>query len=1817
MIERFPRSRVFGYALAVGSTLLALLLTEWLPLDRTPFPLFFAAILLSSWKGGVGPGLLSTVLGGSAILYMLRFATVAEPLDMHDFLRFSVFAAVGIFAVFVAVTMRRAMANVRRQSEYLSVTLASIGDAVLATDPLGRITLLNRVAEELTGWTQTEAIGQPIDTVFHIVNESSGRPVVNPVRIVLAEGRIVGLANHTLLIAKDGTRRPIDDSAAPVRTRDGELLGVVLVFRDVSERRQQELTLRESEERHRLITELTSDYTSTARLTPDGAFVPETITEGFCRISGYTLEDLNALGGWQHVLFPEDVPQIEKSIQRIVAGQQDSAEIRLRTRSGETRWVRYLGRLAQATEGDPAKRIISAGQDITERKRQEELQIEQVRLSAFGRDVGLSLAQDHDVSVMLRHCSEAMVKHLDAAFARVWVLNESENVLELQASAGMYTHIDGPHCRVPVGQYKIGMIAQERRPHLTNSVVGDGRVHDQQWAEREKMTAFAGYPLIVEERLVGVMAMFARHPLSDSALDAMASVANAIAVGIDRKRAESQRIEQQEWLRVTLESIGDAVIATDARGHVVFLNSVAETLTGWRQLEAAGLPLDEVFHIVDENTGRKVNNAVAKVLQEGKTVGLANHTILISRSGERRPIDDSAAPIRRENGEILGAVLVFRDIWERRAAEIALQQSESRKSAIVETALDCIITIDEQGRIVEFNPAAEQTFGYRRDEVLGQPMAELIVPPDLRPAHYAGLSQFLVSGQGRVLGKRIELPALRADGSRFPAELAIAPISVGSTSFFTAYLRDIGERKRSEQRRSARLAVSQILAHALSVNESLPRLLQAVCEALEWDAGIAWMVDHAADALRRVDSWHHPQVSIQDLEAATRDITFARSVGMPGRIWSTGRPEWIADVTRDDGYMRSFAAERSGLRGAVGCPIVFGQDVLGVIEFFSREMREPDADLLELLTTLGAQIGQFIERRKTEQRLHDETRIIETLYRIGNRLAGELDLQRLVQMVTDESTALCAAEFGAFFYNTVDRNGESYRLYTLSGASSESFAEFPLPRNTEVFAPTFRGEGVVRLDDVTQDPRFGKNLPYQGMPPGHLPVRSYLAVPVISRSGDVIGGLFFGHSNAAVFTPRDERIIVGIAAQAAVAMDNARLYQQVQESDQRFRQLAENIEDVFWMSDPNEPSMLYISPAYERIWGRSCQSLYQQPLSFLEAVHSEDRELVKDALQRQLAGETTVEEYRIVRPDGTVRWIWDRGFPLVDKLGNVHAVAGVAEDKTEAKRHEVLLTVQKRVLEKIVQGAPLADVLETLCELVEGQINENPLASILLLDDDGRHLRPVAGRRVPSGWTRLLDPLQIGPDARAFAAAAFRGESLITGNIATDPAWTELREAAESNQLRACWSTPILSSQHKLLGTFTVYYDTPSRPGEHDLRLVDLLTRTAGIAIERKQAEEALRDSDRRKDEFLATLAHELRNPLAPIRNGLQVMQLAADDPEITEQARKMMERQVLQMVRLVDDLLDVSRISRGKIELRKERVLLSDVIQSAVETSWPLIEDGGHCFSLHVPQDPVWLNADPTRMAQVIANLLNNAAKYTPNGGNIRLSAEQTADQLQIRVRDNGIGIPAEMRHRIFEMFAQVSDTNNRGFGGLGIGLTLVKRLVEMHNGDVEVHSAGADQGSEFIVRLPAVRQRDGDTGTRPATSEVALATAGHRILVADDNTDAAYTLSMLLRLLGHQVLIVHDGETALQAAATEAFDVVFLDIGMPKLNGYEVARRWRQLPQGQQATLIALTGWGQEEDRQRTQQAGFDHHLTKPADLHTVQNLLGGRGHAHSESA
>lgn len=925
---------------------------------------------------------------------------------------------------------------------------------------------------------------------------------------------------------------------------------------------------------------------------------------------------------------------------------------------------------------------------------------------------------------------------------------------------------------------------------------------------------------------------------------------NARSIVLARQRAEDALRKQSNWLRVTLASIGDAVISTDADGNVVFMNPVAEALTGWPAAEAIGRPLPEVFHIVNEDTRRRAENPALRALREGTIVGLANSTVLVARDGTERPIDDSAAPIRDETDTQAGAILVFRDVTERRSAEAALRRAEAELRDFVENATVSLHWVGADGTILWANRAELELLGYASEEYIGRNIVEFHVD---RPVIDDILGRLL--SKEEVHGHEARLRC--KDGSIKHVVINSSGLWEGERFLHTrCFTHDITDRKRAEEAQT-RLA---------SIVES------------SQDA----IISKTLDAI--ITSWNK-------------------------------------------------SAER-----------VFG---------YSAEEA----------------VGRPITLIIPPERLDEEPAILERL-----------------------------------------RQGE-------------------------------------RVE------------------------------------------------------------------------------------------------------------------------------------------HFETVRLAKDG--RRVDISLTIS-------------------PLRDSAGRIVGASKIARDITARKRAETAVQQQSRLLRELAvagltihSAGSLDSVVRVVAEEARRMLHAGRTVVSLLLGDDR---------------SQMTTTVSSGDDHSAKSAvptvvANARGEVCRT-NRSIRLSGTDLNCDANTDERHAPhgWmGVPLVSRGGKNLGVIEVSDKNDGDFSESEQAVLVQLAHVASVAIENARLYGELRDQDRRKDEFLALLAHELRNPLAPLRNGLQVMQLARDAGEgLLAQTRAMMERQLSHMVRLIDDLLDVSRISRSKMELRRSRVLLADVLSSSVETARPAIEEAGHELTVSLPTDAVCLNADLTRLAQVFGNLLGNSAKYTPHGGHIWLTAERQGREVVVSVRDSGIGIPADSLASIFDMFNQVDRSIERSTGGLGIGLALVKGIVDMHGGSVVAESPGLGKGSTFTVRLPVLEEHYALIPGTLSDQESVPAGARWRILVVDDSPDSAASMAMMLRLTGNEVRTARDGVEAVEIAEAFRPHAILMDVGMPRLNGYEATRLIREQPWGRSVKIIALTGWGQQADKLQSREAGCDAHLVKPVALSQLEKLL-----------
>ena len=545
-----------------------------------------------------------------------------------------------------------------------------------------------------------------------------------------------------------------------------------------------------------------------------------------------------------------------------------------------------------------------------------------------------------------------------------------------------------------------------------------------------------------------------------------------------------------------------------------------------------------------------------------------------------------------------------------------------------------------------------------------------------------------------------------------------------------------------------------------------------------------------------------------------------------------------------------------------------------------------------------------------------------------------------------------------------------------------------------------------------------------------------------------------------------------------------------------------------------------------------------------------------------------------------------------------------------------------RLFELSSRLATTLDVQPVLIELVQAVVDlHHASMGLLMLHDENRQdLHPVASVGFREAYLSAVG--RIGIDIGVCGTAITEQRPVIIEDVEQEATFAPFLENARMAGYRAVVCLPLLTRNGAPLGTLAVYFNKPHRPSKQVMHLFECYAHQTAYALENAWLYRQLKDHDRRKDEFLAMLAHELRNPLAPIRNATQVIRLNNPEDQTLTWATDMVERQTRHLARLVNDLLDVSRITWGKIELRKEAADLNQILERVIECSRPYIQERSHQLSVSMPDEPLWMKVDVTRIEQVFDNLLQNAVKYTEPGGQIWLSVEQQGEGAQypygsvlVRLKDTGEGITRELLPRIFDLFTQADRSLDRAEGGLGLGLTLARRLVEMHEGQVEVHSEGLGRGSEFIVRLPLSLTSDFLMPDNLIDQELPLEYVGapsgtqcpgRKILVVDDQVDTVQSLAELLEIWGHMIRVAYDGRTALELMHAFHPDIVLLDIGLPVMNGYEVARRMREMPDLADTLLVALTGYGQQEDRRRSQESGFNLHMVKPVDLVALRELI-----------
>jgi PAS domain S-box-containing protein len=794
-----------------------------------------------------------------------------------------------------------------------------------------------------------------------------------------------------------------------------------------------------------------------------------------------------------------------------------------------------------------------------------------------------------------------------------------------------------------------------------------------------------------------------------------------------------------------------------------------------------------------------------------------------------------------------------------------------------------------------------------------------------------------------------------------------------------------------------------------------------------------------------------------------------------------------------------------------------------------------------------------------------QVKALSRLHELAMLLAGTAEPQPALQAILETLVEVHRADFGlVLLYDPASQWLVPDASIGFDESALAALAHVPAGPTDGACGSAFANRERTIVEDIEIDERFDN---YRSMA-REVGFRAVHCTPILTRRGEALGVLSV-HFRSQRGPTDTEMLLADLCARhAADAMEVAKSRRALRESEMRFARFMEHLPGLAWIKDESG-RYVFANSAAQKAFQATPAKLYGKT----------DREVFPEETARQfqandriaLANEAGIQTIETLEhEDGTLHDSLVNKFPILGIEAAAPLIGGIAIDITDRKRAEESLRESEQRFRNMADHAPVmvwVTEADGSCSFV------------------GKTWYAFTGRTPADslgfGWIDAVHPEDRALTCDQFLAANERHEAFSH----------EYRLRAKSGEYH--WVIDAGAPRFDDAGNFLGYIGS----------VIDISKRKK-IEEALRASEAALKEADRRKDEFLALLAHELRNPLAPIRTGLELMRLAGDDPAVVEELRTTMERQSQLMVRLIDDLLDVSRITRGTMELRTTRVELATVVESAVETVRPIIQEMGHRLEIDLPKQPIVVEADPARLAQVISNLLNNAAKYMPRGGRIDLVVKRKSCTVTISVIDTGIGIPAEMLDRIFDMFIQVDASLERAHGGLGIGLTLVKRLVEMHGGSVRAASDGPNRGSEFTVELPIVVEL---LAKPPATDGAAPIPSGkRRILIVDDNENAAHILAMLLKALGNDVQTAFDGLSAIELAERFRPDVVLLDIGMPNMNGYEAARHIRQQPWGKSIVLAALTGWGQEDDKRRTREAGFDHHFVKPLDPAVLQRFL-----------
>jgi PAS domain S-box-containing protein len=1129
----------------------------------------------------------------------------------------------------------------------------------------------------------------------------------------------------------------------------------------------------------------------------------------------------------------------------------------------------------------------------------------------------------------------------------------------------------------------------------------------------------------------------------------------AIWLAVIRERAEGRLREQRELLRVTLSSIGDAVVTTDAEGLIAFMNPVAQSLTGWKQEEVVDKPLTDVLHIVDEETGQPIEEPITRVIREGAIVGLGNHSVLIARNGTRLPIDDSAAPIRNAEGDLVGVVLVFRDITERRRAEQALQESEERYRTVTEAASDAIITIDQGDRIVFANRATESIFGYPVEELLGRDL-NVLMSDDQRDAHGASLRRHLETGKQTISWEEVEFIGRRKDGRTIPLEISLGKFIRNGQSYFTGILRDITERKQAEKRQTAQYAVTRALAESDTLSEAAPKILRAVCESADWQIGAVWTVDRNVDLLRCVDVWHLPTVHVEEFEALTREMLFAPGVGLPGRVWQSRTPAWISDVAYDANFPRGKVAMKNNLHGAFGFPIGSNDETTGVIEFFSPEVRPPDDAFLQLMTSLGSQIGQFIERKRAEEAL---------------RLSREQQAIILAG-VADGITA--QDQKGRLIY----ANEAAARL--IGYPSPQALLEVPAAQVTRTF----------QVVDET-----GQSIPDEPLP-GQRALRGEQPKATTVRFRDLrTGEERWARVNASPVLNEQGKVQFAINI-----FHDVTERRRAEEGISRLASIVESSEDAI-ISKTVDGTILTWNPSATRLYGYTAEEAIGQSIAMLYP--PDRRGEFQETMERLRRGEPTpLHDTVHVKKDGSRIDVSISTSAIRDSSGQVIRASTIARDITERKRTE---ETQRFLIEASSALASSLDYEETLASVARLAVPQiADYCAVEILQDDGAlhqvalaHVDPQRVRLAQELWRRYPP----APDAPYGVHTVLRsGKSELVSYVTEQQIAAGARDIEHLKMLvelglKSYIIAPLIARRRTLGALTLVLAESGRRFTPADLALAEELAHRVALSVdnarlyreaqrlneeleqrvisrtielqnanrelqaeikERQQATEQLRllsaHLQSAREEERIRVAREIHDELGQVLSAIKI-DIALLSEKLADQEAKLERGSLVQELNSTNKLIDQT-IQKMRHIIRELRPEILDHLGLSAAIEWQVQEfqtrTGIECqFDSDI--DDARLDLDrATAVFRILQEALTNVARHA-QATRVDISLKEEGGTILLEIQDNGRGITEGER------------SNQKSFGILGM-----RERALAFGGEVQVERATLG-GTRVSARIPA----------------------------------------------------------------------------------------------------------------------------------------------------